>query len=124
MLQRAERHKGTRLNVTYHTMDAAKIIYPEGTFNAVAAVQEVYRVLKPGCSFYLYEADAEASEVPEGWIQRQGVFPPDAWVLRNWKRYGMDATRWEELKQAVRASSFGGGEAGRHGFYRRLVLTK
>ena len=137
MLQMAERHKGTRLNVTFHTMDAANIIFPEATFDAVAAVQsadhwqdtegvlkEIYRVLKPGGSFYLYEADAENTEVPEGWIQRQGPWPMDSWVLRNWKRYGMDATRWEELKQAVRSSPFGGGESGRHGFYRRLVLTK
>ena len=137
MLQMAERHKGTRLNVTFRMMDAVNIIYPEATFDAAAAVQsahhwedtaavlrEVHRVLKPGGVFYLYEADAENTEVPGGWIQRQGIFPPDSWVLRNWKRYGMDATRWEELKQKVRASPFGGGEAGRHGFYRRLVLTK
>jgi ubiquinone/menaquinone biosynthesis C-methylase UbiE len=137
MLQKAERHKGTRLNVTYRSMDAADIIYPEGTFTAAAAVQsahhwadpaavlsEVYRVLQPGCSFYIYEADAESTEVPDGWIQRQGPFPPDAWILRNWKKFGMDATQWEELKQQIRASPFGGGEDGRHGFYRRLVLTR
>jgi ubiquinone/menaquinone biosynthesis C-methylase UbiE len=137
MLQKAERHKGTRLNITYRSMDAADIIYPEGTFTAAAAVQsahhwedpaavlsEVYRVLQPGCSFYIYEADAELDEVPEGWIQRQGPFPPDAWILRNWKKFGMDAAQWEELKQQIRASPFGGGEDGRHGFYRRLVLTR
>jgi ubiquinone/menaquinone biosynthesis C-methylase UbiE len=137
MLQKAERHKGTRLNITYRSMDAADIIYPEGTFTAAAAVQsahhwedpaavlsEVYRVLQPGCSFYIYEADAEIDKVPEGWIQRQGPFPPDAWILRNWKKFGMDAAQWEELKQQIRASPFGGGEDGRHGFYRRLVLTR
>ncbi len=137
MLKMAEQHKGTRLNVTFRHMDAVDIIYPPGTFDAAAAVQsahhwadpaavlkEVHRVLKPGAHFYIYEADAEATEVPDGWIQRQGLWPPDAVVLRGWKRWGMDTAAWEALKQVVRASPFGGGESGRHGFYRRLVLTR
>lgn len=137
MVALANGHKGTRLNITYREMDGAEIIYPAATFDAAAAVQsahhwadtaavlrEVHRVLKPGGHFYIYEADAEQDTVPDGWIRRQGPWPPDAWVLRNWRRYGMDAARWEELKQVVRDSPFGGGEDGRHGFYRRLVLTR
>jgi len=137
MLRRAEQNKGTRLNVTFREMDATDIIYPQGTFDAAAAVQsahhwtdtagvlsEVHRVLVPGGRFYIYEADSEQAEVPEGWIRRWGPFPPDALLRSNWRRFGMDATRWEALKDLVRAGPFGGGEDGRHGFYRRLVLTR
>jgi phosphatidylethanolamine/phosphatidyl-N-methylethanolamine N-methyltransferase len=66
MVALAEGNKGTRLNVTYREMNATSIVYPEGTFDAAAAVQsaqdwddpaavleEVYRVLKPGGSFYI-----------------------------------------------------------------------
>lgn len=137
MLDLARQNRGTRLNVTFRQMDAADIIFPEDTFDAAAAVQsahhwqdtdavlaEVFRVLKPGGVFYLYEADSELDEVPEGWIQRRGPWPPDAWVIRAWRRWGMDGPAWEALKEAVRRSPFGGGEDGRHGFYRRLVLRK
>lgn len=137
MISLAEDNKGTRLNVTFRTMEAEDIIYPEGTFNAAAAVQsvkswtdpaavlrEVYRVLKPGGKFYIYEADSTAKDIPDGWIRRRGVWPPNALILRNWQRSGMDDAQWEDLKQTVRNSPFGGGEAGQHGFYRRLVLTR
>lgn len=137
MIGRANNNKGTRLNVTYREMDAAAIVYPEATFDAAAAVQsaggwddpaavldEVYRTLKPGGSFYIYEPDADADDVPDGWIRRRGVWPPDAWLLRVWRNVGMDAAGWDALKEVVRQSPFGGGESGRHGFYRRLVLTK
>ena len=137
MLTFANRNKGPRLNVTFREMDATAIVYPPGTFDTAAAVQaahhwddpalvlaEVHRVLKPGGRFYLYEADSEATTVPAGWITRQGFWPPDAVVLRGWQRFGMDTERWEALKLVVRQSPFGGGEDGRHGFYRRLVLHK
>jgi len=137
MLRFAQRNRGPRLNVSFREMDASTIVFPEATFDAAAAVQsahhwadtagvlsEVHRVLKPGGAFYVYEADSEATEVPEGWIHREGAWPPDAWVRRAWRRYGMDQADWEALKTAVSASPFGGGEDGRHGFYRRLVLRK
>ena len=137
LLTFANRNKGPRLNVTFREMDATAIVYPPGTFDTAAAVQaahhwddpalvlaEVHRVLKPGGRFYLYEADSEATTVPAGWITRQGFWPPDAVVLRGWQRFGMDTERWEALKLVVRQSPFGGGEDGRHGFYRRLVLHK
>jgi len=137
MLAYALRNRGPRLNVTFRHMEADAIIYPPGTFHAAAAVQaahhwkntaailkEVHRVLVPGGKFYIYEADAEQSEVPEGWIHKQGIWPPAAWLKRNWSRYGMDVQAWDTLKGAVRASPFGGGEDGRHGFFRRMVLTR
>lgn len=137
MLRLAGQNKGTRLNVTFRKMDAAAIVYPEATFDAAAAVQsahhwtnpagvlaEVHRVLKPGGRFFIYEAEAELDRVPEGWIERRGLLPPDAWLRYNWRRFGMDEARWGALKAKVKQSPFGGGEDGRHGFYRRLVLRK
>ena len=137
MLGIARRNKGQRLNITFREMDAAQIVYPAGTFDAAAAVQsahhwrdpaavlaEVARVLKVGGRFYLYEADADATSVPEGWVVRRGGYPPDALLKASWRRYGMGEAAWEALKKVVSQSPFGGGEDGRHGFYRRLVLTR
>lgn len=137
MVQAAKRNQGTRLNVSFREMSAERIVFPDHTFDAAAAVQsahhwtqpatilaEVHRVLKPGGCFYIYEADADATSVPEGWVRRRGVWPPDAWVRWNWTRFGMAQARWDSLKQQVRDSPFGGGEDGRHGFYRRLVLRR
>ena len=137
MIDLAERNKGPRLNITYRKMDAAKIVYPDATFDMAIALQtahhwedpaailaELHRVMKPGGSLFIYEADSDATEVPDGWVQRQGPWPPDAVVLRGWRRYGMDAAAWDSLKQAVLASPFGGGQDGRHGPFRRLVLTR
>jgi ubiquinone/menaquinone biosynthesis C-methylase UbiE len=137
MIALAQRNRGPRLNVTFRKMDGANIVYPDETFHAVAAIQsahhwvdpasillEVHRVLRTGHSFYIYEADADASEVPRGWIHRRGPWPPDRYVLKTWRRYGMNSEAWNELKSHVRSSPFGGGEDGRHGFYRRLVLTR
>ena len=137
MLGFGRRNQGTRLNVSFRQMDAANIIFPAATFDAAAAVQsahhwtdtdgvlaEVHRVLKPAGRFYVYEADGELQDVPDGWVRRWAGWPPAAWVKLNWRRFGMDSTRWEALKDRVRESPFGGGEDGRHGFYRRLVLQK
>ena len=137
MLRFARRNKGSRLNVSFREMEAEAITFPEHTFHVALAVQSahhwrdtdavlraVHRVLVPGGRFYVYEADSDATEVPEGWVRRIGPWPPDWWLIRNWRRYGMGAERWERLKEAVRRSPFGGGEDGRHGFYRRLVLTR
>lgn len=137
MLQRATAHKGHRLNVTLRSMDAATIVYPDGTFDVVTAVQtahhwtqtaqilaEVHRVLNEGGRFFLYEANPEA-EIPEGWIDREGPWPPEALLRRRWRRFGMDQARWEELKELVRASPFGEDFVDEpHGFYRRLVCTR
>ena len=137
MVAFAKNNTAGQLNVTVREMDATRIVYPSETFQVAAAVQsahhwtdtsalleEVYRVLAPGGRFLIYEADSELTDVPQGWIRRVGMWPPDAWLTYNWRRYGMGAARWEQLKQAVQQSSFGGGEEGRHGFYRRLVGTR
>lgn len=137
MIAAANRHKGARLNVRFAVMDAAQVLYPDATFHAAAAVQsahhwtdsgallaEVHRVLRPEGRFFIYEADSDSSEVPPGWIQRKIGWPPEALVRLGWRRFGMNEARWEDLKQTVRMSPFGGGQDGRHGFYRRLVLTR
>ncbi len=137
MLEFAEQNRQGRLNVTFRKMDATRIVYPERTFDAAVSVQsahhwsdpaaifaEVYRVLAEGGVFYVYEADPDA-EVPPDWIARIGAFPPDAFIKRQWERFGMDAARWGALRAVAEASPFGpdiGDE--RHGFYRRLVCTR
>ena len=137
MLELAEANKRGRLNVTLRRMDAGEVIYTAETFDVVTAVQvahhwpepanilaEAHRVLKVGGKLYLYEADP-ASEVPQGWIARWGPWPPDAWVRRQWARYGMDEEAWNRLMEAVRASPFGDDVVEeRHGFYRRAVCTR
>ena len=137
MLEFANANKAGRLNVTFRKMDAANIVYPERTFESAVAVQaahhwenpagvfaEVHRVLVEGGKFYVYEADPEA-EVPADWIARTGPFPPDAFIRRQWGKYGMAADRWAQLKAVAEASPFGPEvEDERHGFYRRLVCQK
>lgn len=137
MLEYANANRGPSLNVTFRHMDAAEIIYPDGTFHVACAVQsahhwtqtdevlaEVHRVLRPGGQFFIYEADSEQTDIPKGWIDQRGFWPPDSLVKRNWQRFGMDEAAWGQLKSAVQRSPFGGGEDGRHGFYRRMVLTR
>jgi ubiquinone/menaquinone biosynthesis C-methylase UbiE len=136
MLGFAEANKKGRLNITFRKMDAARIVYPERTFALAVAVQaahhwadpaavfaEVHRVLEEGGVFYVYEADPD-SEVPADWIARQGGFPPDGFVRRQWRKYGMDEGRWGQLRAIAAASPFGEPSDERHGFYRRLVCTK
>jgi ubiquinone/menaquinone biosynthesis C-methylase UbiE len=137
MLHYADSNKGDRLNVTFRKMDATNIVYPARTFESAAAVQsahhwadpagvfaEVHRVLVDGGRFYVYEADPEA-EVPADWIARKGRLPPDAFLRRQWARFGMDTARWSNLRRFAEASPFGPDiDDERHGFYRRLVCTK
>lgn len=134
-LERARRHKGGSLNLTLRRMDAAQIVYPDGTFQIATAVQsahhwadaagvlaEIRRVLAPGGRLYLYEADPEA-EIPAGWIARRAGWPPEALLRRRWRRFGMDAARWGALTGQARGA-FGEVRDERHGFYRRLVCTR
>lgn len=137
MVARAERNKGSRLNVTFRELDARHVVYPDQTFDVAVALQsahhwaepaavlaEVHRVMVGGGAFYIYEADSDATEVPAGWVERRGPWPPDAFVLRAWRRFGMGQAAWDALKAQVVASPFRGGEDGRHGPFRRLVLTR
>lgn len=132
-----ERNKGTRLNVTLREMDTARIVYPDRTFHAAAAVSasqrwadpeatlaEVHRVLRPGGRFYVYEGDAELAELPPGWLRSPGPWVPQSALLAAFRQRGVDPQAWERLKEAVRRSPFRGGEDGRHGPYRRLILTR
>lgn len=137
MLELANANKAGRLNVTFRKMDGARVVYPPGTFEVVTAVQtahhwqdpaaifaEAWRVLAPGGRMYVYEADPDG-EIPEGWIHRRAGFPPDALLRRQWRKYGMDQARWDQLRSVAMASPFGEDVADeRHGFYRRLVCTR
>lgn len=137
MVELARRNKGGLLNVTIREMDAAQIVYPEGTFDVVTAVQsahhwkeparifaEAWRVLVPGGKLYVYEADPDG-EIPDGWIDRGGGWPPDRVLRLRWRRNGMDAARFAALREIAEASPFSGDVAEeRHGFYRRLVCTR
>jgi ubiquinone/menaquinone biosynthesis C-methylase UbiE len=137
MLAIAARNRGPRLNVTLRRMDAANIVYPDRTFDVVTAVQsahhwtdparilaEIHRVLVPGGRLFVYEADPDG-EIPPDWLARRGGWPPDAVMRRRWRRYGMDAARWDAFRAVVNASPFGEDVSDeRHGFYRRLVCTK
>jgi SAM-dependent methyltransferase len=137
MLAAADRNRGGRLNVTLRRMDAARIVYPDRTFEIAVAVQsahhwrdpaavfaELHRVLVEGGRLYVYEADP-ASEVPEGWIARRGPWPPDTLVRRNWARFGMDDAAFAHLRAVADASPFSGDvHEDRHGFYRRLVCSR
>ena len=137
MVAAARRNKGGRLNITIREMDAAAIKFPEATFDAAVTVQsahhwdepatimrEVYRVLKPGGRFFIYEADRDATGVPEGWIQRRQGWPPDRLVLKGWQRFGMNEEEWADLQVQARAIPFSNQVHDRHGFYRRMVLYK
>jgi len=137
MLRAAEGHRPAHMNITFQKMDAAHIEFPEGTFTAAASIQsahhwvrpedilaEVHRVLQPGASFHIYEAMSELQEVPAGWIERRGLWPPDRVVLLGWRRFGMDTERWAKLEDLARKSPFSAIRSEQHGFYRRLVLTR
>jgi len=137
MVAAARKNKGNRLNITIREMKAEAIKFPEATFDAAAAVQtahhwedpdailgEVFRVLKPGGRFFLYEADKACSEVPEGWILRSAGWPPDAVVLSGWRRFGMNDDEWADMEVRVRRVGFQHTVVDAHGFYRRMVLTK
>ena len=124
-------------NITVQQMDARNILFPDSSFDVVAAVQtahhwsdkrlilaEIHRVLKPGGRLYLYEADREAVDIPEGWIERRFGWPPSRLVVNGWQRFGMNEAEWADLQVDARALGFSNHVEDRHGFYRRLVLHK
>lgn len=132
-----ERNKGTRLNVTLRRMDPAQIQYPDATFHAAgsfcaagrwaepgAVLSEVFRVMRPGGRLHIYEVDPDLESIPEGWLRSPGPWVPEAALLSGLKRRAMPADSWAGLREAARQSPFGGGADGRHGPFRRLVLTR
>lgn len=132
-----ERNRGTRLNVTLRNMDPARIVYPDSTFHAAAALGsfrrwsdpaaglvELHRVLVPGARLHLYEFDAELDSLPEGWVRSPGWWMPERLMLVELRRRGIGADAWAQIKEQVQHSPFGGGEDGRHGPFRRLILTR
>ena len=133
---KADSHKQRRLNVTFRIMNPAEITYPMDTFQAVLAhaivptwpdtaaiLAEVHRVLTPGGRMLIYDPLPEA-DIPDGWVERKGAWPPEALVRRHLRRGAMNDEQWSALKAAIKGSPFGGGQEGSHGFYRRLVLKK
>jgi SAM-dependent methyltransferase len=136
MIGLAEHNARQSPNVAFRVMEGARMDLEAGSVDVAAAVQsahhwedapallaEVGRVLAPRARFYVYEADSEAASVPAGWVERAGPWPPDAWVRGAWRRYGMGERSWRSLIDTARESGFD-IENGRHGFYRRMVLTR
>ncbi len=135
MILLANRNKGRRLNVTFRHMDAREIIYPVDTFDRIVSVQsmhhweeperilaELRRVLKPGGRALLYAADPEA-ELPEGWIQRTGPWPPGSYVRGMIRRHSLDEAGFQAMLDRARALDWE-VESDRHGFFRRIVATR
>jgi SAM-dependent methyltransferase len=133
---RAELNRQRRLNCTFKDIDPTALTFPAATFDAAlacgvaqswpdpgAVIAEVHRVLRPGGRFYVYDPQPDA-EIPAEWIEKRGGWPPNA-LVRTWmRRHSLDAAGWDALKAAVKASPFKGGEEGRHGFFRRIVLAR
>ena len=137
MVQAARQNKGPCLNVTIREMGGEDIKFPEATFDVVTAIQtahhwesplavlqEVYRVLIPGGRLFLYEADREQKTVPDGWIRRRSGWPPPSVVVAGWRRFGMNEQEWADMRKVVHSMDFSNCVFDRHGFYRRMVLTK
>jgi SAM-dependent methyltransferase len=126
----AERVREGRLNVTFKQADPVRLAWPAATFDAAVAVNsprvwgqssevlaEVWRVLRPGAALFVYDAGGGGGE------EAQAMLPNS--VARRWMRRGaLGDDAWAALKDAVRASPFGGGEEGVHGAFRRLVVRR
>lgn len=134
--RQADQNKERRLNCTFKVLPPHALTVPSGTFDVAAALsavgrwtdagavlEEVHRVLTPGGRLLVYEPDPTA-EIPPEWVSRRGGWPLDAVVRRHLARHAVDEGDWSALKETIRRSSFGGGEEGRHGFFRRLVLRR
>jgi ubiquinone/menaquinone biosynthesis C-methylase UbiE len=124
-------------NVSFHVMDAASMTLPDASVDVAVAIQSAHhwedalpvlvgvaRVLRSGGAFHVLEADAEARDVPIGWLDRPAPWPPDAWVLLQWRRFGMDGEEWSRLAAVARRSPLHVAGDDRLGFYRRLVLRR
>ena len=137
MVRTARQNNRAQPNITIREMDAADIQFPIDTFDVVTAVQtahhwanqsavleQIYRVMKAGGRLYLYEADRNLKDIPEEWIQRRSGWPPKPVVISGWRRFGMDDAEWSEATRRAHAMDFSNMVVDRHGFYRRMVLTK
>ena len=137
MVEAAQRNAADHSNVVVRHMHGRDLEFDDNTFDAVTAIQtahhwretdeivaEAFRVLKPGGSLFIYEADKEQTTVPDGWIEQSWGWPPDAMVLSGWRRFGMNDDEWFALEACVRRVDFQRVVLDRHGFYRRMVGQK
>ena len=94
----------------------------------VKGLEAVYRALKPGGLFWIYEADPDspAEELERDQEPRWGWFRPPTWFLRRaLRRHGFTLEEMDTVVlPAVAETSFGTGEISRHGSTLRLALTK
>ena len=136
MIELAQQNRSDQVNCTFRQMDGAAVAYPDQTFQVITAVQtvhhwkdlpgilgEMHRLLSPGASAYIYDADGDA-DIPADWLDRSGPFPTDANLRKRWKTYSLSDEGWSQLVSAASNSPFGGSIQDSHGFYRRLVLTR
>ncbi|MCK6525578.1 class I SAM-dependent methyltransferase [Myxococcota bacterium] len=136
MISIAERNRAHRLNITFKQMQAEEIIYPDDTFDRVVAVQtmhhwrepdailaEIKRVTRPGGVISLWDADPSL-DVPSDWIRRRGLWPPNAWVKRSWRRWSLGDEGFRDMTRRVEGLGFAEVKTDTLGFYRRIVATK
>jgi ubiquinone/menaquinone biosynthesis C-methylase UbiE len=136
MIELALQNRADQSQCTFRQMDGAEVDYPDQTFQVITAVQtahhwkdipgilsEMHRVLSPGASAYIYDADGEA-EIPDNWLERSGASPTDANLRKRWETYSLSEEGWSQLIAVAAKSPFGGSTQDKHGFYRRLVLTR
>ena len=136
MVAASLRNRDGLANCDFSEMNAAEMKYENDTFDVITAMQtvhhwadaaailrEIHRVLAPGASAYIYDADATL-DIPAAWLDRIGPFPTDANLRKRWETYSLSDTDWERLKIIATASPFDQVGQDIHGFYRRLVLTK
>jgi ubiquinone/menaquinone biosynthesis C-methylase UbiE len=132
----ADKNRQRRLNCTFKEMDLKELTFPDSTFDVALAIgsaqhwaepdavlTEVHRVMRQGARLLLYDPQPEGA-LPTDWIDHRGAWPPESVVRRHLRKQAMDDASWERIKLAVKASPFGGGEEGQHGFYRRLVMRR
>ena len=137
MLGYAREHGAGAPNARFVRMDAAQMSFPESHFSMVATVQsvhhwrdtaqilsEAHRVLSPGGSLVILEADRHGTVVPRDWVSQRYGWPPERVVRLGWRRFGMDDQEWSDLLAVAQQSAFERTSSDRIGFYRRLVLHR
>ena len=117
-------------------MDGESMNFPPQSFQTVFALQnlmhwknpdavmaQVFRVLRPGGQFRIYQAGG--GPIPVDWIQKTALGWPSDTVLRiRWKRYQPSEKFLKNLPGVLSGVGFSKVERTREGFYRKWVAVK